>query len=283
VLRHEKIDLVLLDILLPVVNGFSVLEEIKKHEETAGTQVLIVTSLTDMESRIRGIETGADDFLVKPFNRAELEARIRALLKKKEYLDKLQSDYRRAAESAISDPLTGLYNKAYLLNVLENEVNRVKRQFHQVSFIMLDLDDFKHWNDQYGHLKGDEILQAVGATVRRNIREIDVAARFGGEEFSVILPYANRQQAARCAERILEDIASEAFAKRLGLSGRQVTLSAGIAECPAQASSPLDLIGKADLALYQAKESGKNRVCVFADPDRREPGANSVGGEQDAR
>jgi two-component system cell cycle response regulator len=262
VIQREKIDLVLLDLLLPGMDGFTVIKRLKEPEETRNVQIVAVTSLQDTESRIRGIELGVDDYLVKPINGYELKVRLNALIKKKAYVDKLCSGYRSAVHSAITDKLTGLYNYAYFTIFLENEIKRAKRHDHALSVIMLDMDGLKEINDDLGHLAGDQILREFGKLLSANVREIDLCFRYGGDEFVVVLPYTGLEGALLTAQRIREVIANHAFPAGEAQGSRRVTASMGIAGYPFHAASVDELIRKADEALYEAKRKGKNRVCT---------------------
>ena len=154
--QQEKIDLIVLDILLPGMDGFEVCRRLKREEQTRNIQIVAITSLRDLESKIKGFELGVDDYLVKPINRHELGVRVKALIKKKAYLDSLHANYEIAVHSAITDKLTGLYNQAYFKHFLDFEIKRSLRQKTPVTLFMLDIDDFKQYNDNLGHLAGAE-------------------------------------------------------------------------------------------------------------------------------
>ncbi len=260
---REKIDLILLDILLPGLDGFEVCRRLKKMDETRDIQIILITCLKDLESKIKGTETGADDFIVKPINGRHLRARIMVLLKQKAYLDKLRSHYEIALNSAIKDGLTGLYNQTYFKNFLELEVKRSTRQKYPTALIMIDLDDFKYYNDTLGHLAGDRIIREVARIIKKTVREIDLPARYGGEEFAVALPYADKKSAFNIAKRIQKAIQSYDFPDETVSPLGKITVSMGIALCPSSAVTTEELIEKADSMLYKAKKEGKNRVCAF--------------------
>jgi two-component system cell cycle response regulator len=257
----EKIDLILLDILLPGVDGFEVVRRIREIEEAKNIQIVAITSLEDMESKIKGIELGADDYLVKPINKYELRVRVKALITKKAYLDSLRDDYETAVYSAITDKLTGLYNRAYFEHFLNLEIKRAARQNTPVSLLMVDVDDFKEYNDTYGHLVGDEILKALGRSIKDNIREIDMAARYGGEEFAIVSPNTDKVGAIVFGERIRKRLFDYSFLPDIIQSGKKLSVSIGISVFPLEADSGDELIRKADIQLYRAKREGKNRVC----------------------
>ena len=270
---YEKIDLMLLDILLPGVDGFEVCRRLRDAENTRDIQVVVVTFLSDLESKIKGVELGADDFLIKPIDRRELKARINVLLKKKSYLDQLHSHYQMALNSAMNDGLTLLYNQAYFKRFLELEVKRSNRQGYPTALVMIDLDDFKKYNDHLGHLAGDLILRELAQVIRDNVREIDLAARYGGEEFAVVLPYTDTIGALTVAERIRTAIAGHAYSLDTVSACGRLTASLGVAFCPMDATTTEALIDKADAMLFKAKNTGKNRVCAYVDPP---PAAQAV-------
>ena len=261
--QQENVDLIVLDAFLPGMDGFEVCRLLKETKETRNIQIVFITCLSDIESKIRAIELGADDFLVKPVNADELRARIKALVKKKAYLDRLHFNYETAVHSAITDKLTGLYNHGYFIHFLELEIKRSARQGHPVALIMIDIDDFKLYNDSMGHLAGDEILKQVGQLIKQNIREVDLGVRYGGEEFAIVLPNDGLTSAVKTAERIRGLINAYSFPHAATLVPKKLSVSIGVALCLADCKSFQELIQRADSALYQAKREGKNRVCVW--------------------
>jgi diguanylate cyclase (GGDEF)-like protein len=167
------------------------------------------------------------------------------------------------AEVAIKDGLTELFDHSTFLAKLETEIRRYKRYGSEVSLIMIDLDDFKNFNDTYGHQEGDRILRGVAALIKKTTRDLDIAARYGGEEFAIILPQTGSSQAAGIAERLREQVA------KTFCGDRKVTISLGVAACPGDAKSARELVKKADRALYQSKANGKNQVTVSPANSRR--------------
>jgi two-component system, cell cycle response regulator len=256
------IDLLLLDIFLPGIDGFDVCQQLKASAATRDIQVVLITCLNDLDGKIKGMELGADDYLIKPVDGRELTARIKALLAKKSYLDQLHSHYEQALSSAISDGLTGLYNHAYFKKFLGLELKRSLRQNYPTSLLMLDLDNFKSVNDRFGHPTGDRVLQDMAGIIKDGVREVDLAARYGGEEFAVVLPYADTEGAMIVAQRILEAVRAYRPEDDLAVRVEGVTVSIGLATCPGDNDQPDSLIKTADRLLYKAKSSGKNRIAA---------------------
>ncbi len=260
IIGKKAIDLVLLDILLPDVNGFEICRRLKKEHKDI--QVVIMTCLDDPESKIKGVELGADDFLVKPIVGRVLRARVRTLLEKKVNLDSLRNHYQEAESRSRQDWLTGLYNHGYFQEFLGCELKRSLEQGFPVSLIMIDVDNFKSYNDTLGHSAGDVILREMGQILRNNVREVDFVARYGGEEFAVVLPYVHREDAITIAERIHRAMTSHEFFHDESIKMGNPTVSMGIAVFPDEASNKEDLITQADSMLYLAKKSGKNQYCI---------------------
>jgi two-component system cell cycle response regulator len=263
--ESENIDIVLLDIPLSDMNGHEVCRRLKKMDRTRNIQVITITSVADLESKLKSIELGTDDYLIKPVNELELTARIKSFIKKKAYLDMLVSKCETAVKSSITDQLTTLYNHAFFKHYLGLELLRSLHQKHFLTLVMLDLDNFKNVNDSYGHQEGDRILQAVATVIRSSVREIDVCARYGGEEFAVVLPYTDRHIGSRIAERLWKGIANIQETSTATTGTGRITVSIGVAICPLDALNVEDLIHKADTAMYQAKKAGKNQIAYFSD------------------
>jgi two-component system cell cycle response regulator len=262
-IQSDKIDLILLDILLPDMTGFEICQRLKEIDKNFDAPIIIVTCLHDLESRITGLELGVDDFLVKPINRQELTVRIRALLEKRRQLNKLRTHYETALNSAIYDWLTGVYNHGYFKRFLELEIKRSLRQSYPVSLIMIDIDDFKRCNDSFGHAEGDRILKELAQVLKNATREVDLVSRYGGDEFAVILPYADKQGSTKVARRIDQAIRAHDFLPGPAEQLKRLTCSIGVATFPSDVSSEEELIEIADAMLYAAKQRGKDQVYVF--------------------
>ena len=254
-LRRET-DVVVLDSSMPQ----EMLGALRSKTENLPT--LAAVPPDDPELRVRLLDWGVSELLVRPFDSREVSLRVARLLKQKTELTWLKEHYRTALSAASNDSMTKLSNHGYFRKFLELEVKRSRRKKHPTSLIMLDIDDFKRKNDNFGHATGDMILIETAERIRRSVREIDLAARYGGEEFAVVLPYTDRAGAAVVAERIRTAIASAGFSSTDSRPPFSVTASLGLAVCSDDAASPEELIRTADELLYRAKESGKNRVCT---------------------
>ena len=260
----KEFDLILLDVLLPGIDGFEVCSRLKNAARTRDLQIILATCLPDLTNKIKGIESGADDYLIKPVNARELQARTKVLLDKKRCTDLLRSDYESALNSAIYDGLTGLYNQTYFKKFFEQELKRAARQKYQVALILLDLDNFKAVNDAWGHLAGDHILAELGSVIKDNVRDIDLAARYGGDEFALVLPYIDRDETVQVSERLQKAIVEHPFLPNEGAEAVSLTVSIGIAIFPHHGAIPEEVIRSADQALYQSKKDGKNRLLIFS-------------------
>jgi two-component system cell cycle response regulator len=259
---NNKFDLIILDVLLPDMNGLEVYEQIKQMHAYQYVPVVFVTGISDHEFKIRCLELEADDFFVKPINGMEFKAKIQSLLKNKIYVEKLEGYYQNAVDSAIKDGLTGLYKRSYFIMCLEQEIKRINRHQDCLSVMMIDIDNFKIYNDTLGHLGGDIILREVGKIILENIREIDVAARFGGEEFIILLINIGKENSLIIAQRIQSALAGLSLPSKLSSRIDKLTVSIGIADFPYSSKSSSDLLNKADLMLYEAKKTGKNKACL---------------------
>ncbi len=268
--RERTPDLILLDVMMPKLDGFETCRILKRSHEIDFVPIIMVTALNELEDKIKGIEAGADDFITKPFNRLELLARVKSLLRVKQLHDQLQEKVKqleqakeRLRELAVTDGLTGLYNYRYFKEYLDQEMRRAHRHQLFVSLLMLDIDFFKHYNDHHGHVAGDEVLRSIARLIRSNIRSIDVAARYGGEEFAIILPETNKRSAVFVAEKVRQLVERHVFAKQEEQPNNNLTVSIGVAAFPDDVRSAEELVRCADERLYRAKAAGRN--CVIAD------------------
>jgi diguanylate cyclase (GGDEF)-like protein len=269
-LLSSPVDIILCDLEMPRMDGFKFLGMMKGRPEVSDTPVIILTGNDNRELKIRGLEQGACDFITKPFDPEELVARVRVHLKIKHLQDDLKRSNELLLELSNTDHLTGLFNRRFLMEVLDKEVQRARRKDGQVALLLLDIDHFKRINDTYGHMQGDVVLQKVAIHIQKELRSYDIAARYGGEEFVAVLPDTSLKEAFNVAERIRLSVKGMRFAG--SLSNEFVTASLGIALFPSPCFDDIDgLLRAADEALYKAKEQGRNRV-VISDPVVRTKG-----------
>ncbi|MFQ5457739.1 MAG: diguanylate cyclase [Myxococcota bacterium] len=260
-LMEHEIDLVLCDLLMPGCDGFKFLLMKRKRVKYKDVPVILLTGQEDLKNKVRGLEQGASDYLVKPIDPRELVARVKVQLKIKALQDELKIKNARLAELSVTDGLTNVYNRRYLREKLDHEFNRCSRYNLALAYMMFDIDFFKKINDEFGHMAGDFILVEVAAILKRNSRSLDLVARFGGEEFAMLLPNTDKEGAVALAERIREDIANSRFS--FEKQAIQVTASAGLVMYPHDEIKTMDqLIQRADDALFVAKQQGRNRVEV---------------------
>lgn len=267
--KEHQPDLILLDVMMPKMNGFKVCEAIKSDDATKFIPVILVTALNELEDKVKGMNSGADDFLAKPFNKLELLVRVRSLLRIKHLHDELQEkviELQRTKEElrqlAITDGLTGLYNYRYFKEQLLQELKRAQRHSLNISVVMIDIDHFKQYNDKNGHPAGDVVLKDIARLLRDNIRNIDLAARYGGEEFSLILIETDKPSAKIVSEKIRKLVEDYGFAYESSQPDGKLTISTGVATFPEDGEDFDTLVSKADQRLYRAKEAGRNLIFV---------------------
>jgi diguanylate cyclase (GGDEF)-like protein len=252
---QEKPDVILLDLNMPQIDGFKVCRHLQEHPTTRDIPILFLTADQNPGNLAKALDAGASDYISKPFNAIELEARVRVALRTKQMIDLLQ-------ERARIDPVTSLNNRAAMDDALVAAAAAFKRTGHPVSLLMIDLDHFKKINDTYGHGVGDDVLRRVGVSIRANCRPYDVACRFGGDEFGVILAQNDTTCAEQVAKRIIKGI--NKIKIRAGGEEIEVTCSGGLASASQMPSGfeSADLLKVADEALYSAKSEGRNRLAV---------------------
>jgi two-component system, cell cycle response regulator len=267
--KSEMPDLVLLDVVMEDMDGHAVCRWLKVHEATSTIPVIMLTVKSNVIDRVEGLNVGADDYLPKPFNQQELEARIYAALRRRmqrEELQKRNSELEemlyRVEYMAMTDPLTGLYNRRRFNDVLKREFATTWRYQNELSCVMIDIDKFKAINDKYGHPVGDLVLKSIAGVLTESLREVDVATRYGGEEFALIMPHTSKRDAIVATNRIMEKIrAAEVIA---GDEVVRFTVSMGIADMNDVDTNDMDdLIRAADLALYEAKRLGRNQTVAY--------------------
>jgi two-component system cell cycle response regulator len=246
--------LILLDIDMPAMDGFEALRLLKANPATINVPVIVISANSSAQDKVMGLDLGAIDYVAKPFDFSELRARIRVALRTQRLLEML-------SKHAHIDGLTGLWNRAHFDARLSEHVAASRRNAQPLSLVLCDLDRFKSINDTFGHPAGDVVLQRFATILTETLRESDIACRYGGEEFVVILPHATPEQAAAVMERARVSLAAERWKRH---PERSVTASFGIA--PVSEAGAAEAITAADAALYRAKSGGRNRIEIVAPP-----------------
>ena len=262
-------DLILLDVMMPEMDGNEVARRIKGNKDLPFIPIIMQTALDTTESKVEGLEAGADDYITKPIDFAELKARLRSMLRIKRLQEDLEEREKELLEAnqrlthmSRTDALTGLDNRRYLNERIDEMFSHAKRLNEPFSLVMCDLDKFKSVNDTYGHQVGDEVLKQLAAVLREEARDIDRVGRYGGEEFMLLLPGTVLDAAVTFAERVRKRIEGHTFTFPGGTLTR--TSSFGVAGWPHPKIEQCDdLVRTADDALYVAKETGRNKVVRF--------------------
>ena len=264
--KESKFDLVISDIKMPKMSGLELLKEIQLIEPE--TPIVLITGFGD-DFGAKALELGAEDCIFKPFNTNELILRVERVLKyskMKQLKDMLMMKNEELRMMAITDSLSQLYNRRHFIELLEREFSRAQRYNLNLSCIMLDVDRFKDINDHFGHLAGDYVIQKIGTIIKEEIREIDIPARYGGDEFILLLPETDQTGTHTVAERLFQRCQEENYARearKRNLKYISVTVSLGVAIFPHRdIIHPNDLIKVADDALLKAKDLGRNRIVV---------------------
>ena len=259
----QDFDLFIISLALTGHDPLRLCSQLRSLEKTRQIPILLIADLEDRPRILRGLEMGVNDYLVRPIDVNELQARVRTQIRRKRYTDQLRALLHSSIEMAVVDALTGLHNRRYLEAELKTLVSSAADRGRPLSLMILDLDHFKSVNDTYGHDVGDEVLRSFASRVKAIIRHDDLLCRLGGEEFIIVLPDTRIEVAERVAERVRTAVDQTEFP--IDKSGRSiaVTVSIGIADRGVDAD-PGSLFKRADLALYRAKHAGRNKVSAQA-------------------
>ncbi len=264
-IKLDRPDLIILDLILPDITGIEICRWIKQDTRIKSTPIIILSSKGDVQERIEGLDQGATDYITKPFDDSELKARVAAVLREKELrgrLERKNMEYeellKRLEKMSITDPLTGLYNRRRFEDILVSEFERFKRYNAPFSCMMVDVDFFKEVNDTCGHDVGDAVLKNVSQVIQGQVRGVDTVARYGGDEFIVLLAQLRGEGAERVAFRILSTLNTQSLTN-IDPRLNKVTVSIGISTVPDPDLKTIDQVVKStDQALYKAKSSGRN-------------------------
>jgi two-component system cell cycle response regulator len=257
-------DLAIVSLGLESYDALRLCSQLRSLERTRNLPVLAICDGEDNARIIRGLEIGVNDYLLRPVDNNELHARVRTQVRKKRYTERLRDSVQLSIEMAITDPLTGLYNRRYMESHLATLVEQAASRGKPLTALVLDIDYFKAINDSHGHDAGDDVLREFATRIKKSIRGIDLACRYGGEEFVIIMPETDMAVATIVAERLRRRIASEGFAIEQGARSIEVTISVGIATLDGAGDSAATILKRADQALYRAKRDGRNRVVADA-------------------
>lgn len=253
----KKIDLILLDVIMPGMDGYEVCKRLKNDPQTQNIPVIFISAMTNVEDETKGLEVGAIDYIFKPVSPPILKARVRNHIELKTCRDVFE-------KRSLMDGLTGVANRHYFNRIFNQEWRRALRNRNPLSIVFIDIDFFKKYNDHYGHLAGDECLRKVGTALKDSVeRTGDLAARYGGEEFIIVLPVTSGADAIKVGEKVRRNIKALMVAHHMSEVSEYVTVSVGVATViPDNSMVSASLIAKADSALYQAKRKGRNLVVV---------------------
>ena len=256
-------DLVVISLNLQQIDGLRLCSHLRSLDRTRALPILVIVDPEDNVRLMRALDLGVNDYLVRPIDRNEMQARVRTQIRRKRFSDRLRDSVQSTMEMAVTDGLTGLHNRRYLERHLATLVQQATAREKPLSVLILDIDHFKSVNDTYGHAAGDEVLREFSRRVRKAVRGIDLACRLGGEEFVVAMPDTDAALALLVAERLRQKIAGERFATGESVS-IAVTVSIGICSLTSADDTADALVKRADAALYLAKRDGRNRVVAAA-------------------
>lgn len=263
--QKEPFQLVITDWMMPGLDGPALVQKIRTSGQKSYTYIIMLTAMDNKDNIVLGLESGADEYLTKPFNSRELIARVASGMRILRLEEELMQARIQMEALAMHDGLTGLLNRRAIEEYAEAEFNMAGRKKQAMSVILLDIDHFKNVNDRFGHKFGDVVLRQVAQTLKEDLRNYDRVGRWGGEEFLLILPGTELKDAVTVAERLRSKTAAVQTSLENGETF-SIHISLGTACTTGQFQSLAKLIDAADQALYQAKQSGRNRVCVFEAP-----------------
>jgi diguanylate cyclase (GGDEF)-like protein len=255
-LKSQPVDVIITDILMDGMDGLEMTQRIKEKYDT---DIIVITGYTGDYSYEEAISKGADDFVFKPIRLEELLLRLKRVIRERELTQERTKMLEQLKELSITDDLTKLYNSRHFYQQLQNEIKKFYRYHRPLALLLIDIDHFKYYNDTYGHLEGDKILFKVAGLISSCLRAMDTDYRYGGEEFTVILPETSCDAALIVAERILRTIRTAFFDEN---SGTKITVSIGVSEY-VDGESMNDFIKRTDKAMYIAKEKGRNCISFL--------------------
>jgi two-component system cell cycle response regulator len=257
-------DLLIVSLGLQNFDGLRLCSQLRSLDRTRSVPILAMAEADNNQRLVRGLEIGINDYLIRPIDKNEMLARVRTQIKKKRYTERLRDNVQLSIEMAITDALTGLFNRRYMETHLSTLVEQAAARGKPIAVLIVDIDYFKAINDGHGHDAGDDVLREFALRIRKSIRNIDLACRYGGEEFVIVMPETDMAVATMVAERLRRRIATEPFAIQEASRNLDVTISIGIAALDGAADTAAAILKRADTALYRAKREGRNRVVPDA-------------------
>ncbi|WP_439814751.1 PleD family two-component system response regulator [Zavarzinia sp. CC-PAN008] len=257
--RGGDYDLVVVSLSLKEHDGLRLCSQMRSSDATRNTPILVLVEDGDSKRLVRALDLGVNDYLIRPIDRNELMARAKTQIKRKRYADRLRQNYHLSMAMAVTDSLTGLYNRRYTFSHLDTLLDRTQSGGKPVALLVLDIDFFKLVNDSYGHPVGDRVLVEFAGRINRNVRGVDLASRYGGEEFVVVMPDTDLPAARQIAERLRQAIAEAPFEAGVDRP-LNITVSIGVASSNPAGDTADSMFKRADDALYAAKRGGRNRV-----------------------
>ncbi len=259
---EKEWELLIVSLNLQDYDGLRLCSQLRSLERTRHLPILIIIEPHDTARLLRGLDMGVNDYLMRPVDGNELLARVYTQLKRRRYTEQLRDNVAQSMEMAVTDALTGLYNRRYMETHLGTLIDQSASRGKTLALLVIDIDFFKAVNDSHGHDVGDQVLQEFAERIRSNVRSIDMACRLGGEEFVIVMPDTDMSLAFRIGERLRQIIASAPFVIDTIDMPLDITISVGVASLENAADTQEDILKRADQALYQAKRDGRNRVVV---------------------
>jgi len=262
IVEEENIDLILLDIIMPKMDGYKVCEQLKADEKHKNIPIIFLTAKTDEGSIEKAYNVGGIDYIAKPFKPKELLARVDTQLRMQSLISDLKRSQEKLKLLSLTDPMTKLYNRRHFSSISRHILNLARRDKTQIAVIMIDIDNFKDINDTYGHYFGDEVIISLADELKNQKRDSDIVFRFGGEEFLILLPNTNLEGAEVLAQKIKKTVENKVlhFPSSKAL---KYTVSFGVSVSREEQEDIQMVLNRADEALYKAKRNGKNRVeCI---------------------
>ncbi len=256
---NDQPDLILLDLMMPKMNGLELCQKVKENPCLEEIPIIFITASSEKEDILKAFDLGAVDYILKPFHNQELLARVKIHLDLKFTRDELNKTLKKLETLAITDDLTSIYNRRHFTELAQREFGLAQRQKRAFSLLILDIDFFKNINDSYGHLSGDCVIKSIAQECVNSLRQEDLCARWGGEEFIIFLSATSLNEAIVVANRLREQIENKTFVFDQN-SHQQVTVSIGVSTYHFDDQELNQIISRADLALYHGKQTGKNKV-----------------------